>query len=340
VRIRGRIAVVRFAWCTCPLGRGELGVGVSGLPSGRSAFSSIHLVELPKSALRSACAWAMSVPLIRSTVRRLRERDVVSDRFVRHAALRGDIPITSPWTSPFLMRSDARNMLVRRLYFGTDDFEESETFAVFVELIDEADVFVDVGANQGIFTLVGATRNSQLRIFSFEPNPNVHALLRTNVAINDLTNRVTVRSDAVSDRPGEVAFHVPPSPFSAIGALADVAFRDDDGITTTVPAVRLDDVLATEDVDVIKIDVEGAEARVIEGAQALLRRTRPAIIMEVLEPHDYARAERLLRDLGYRFFHLTAAGPLPTEGFVPDTSRTYRNYLCLPAERPPRDGHE
>jgi FkbM family methyltransferase len=284
-------------------------------------------------------AWVVSVPRVRTTIKRLRARHLMSESVSRHLPLRGEIPISLPWSPPFLMRSDPRNALVRRLYFSPEGCDEPETFAVFVDLIDKAEVFIDVGANQGLFTLIATARNPELRVHAFEPNPNVTKLIRGHVSANNLENRVTVYSDVVADQTGEIEFRVPRSPNAGNGALAVLSgLCDADADTVSCPAVRLDDVLASEWVDVIKIDVEGAEGRVIEGAQQTLRRTKAVIVLEVLEPHDYAYAERLLSDLGYHFYHLSGAGPVASQAFVPDLNREYRNYLCLPGGRRPPHG--
>ncbi len=236
-----------------------------------------------------------------------------------------------PWAPQFLMCSDPRNALVRMLHFSPRTSGEPETLSVFAGLIDDARVFVDVGANQGLFTLVAAARNPDLRVFAFEPNPNVHELLLDNLAANHLMERVTVSALAVSDEPGTVEFRIPESRYAAVAAI-DAVSRSRSGTLIEVATVRLDDLLGGEAVDVVKVDVEGAESMVLRGAQQTLRRTRAAVILEVLEPHDYAGAERVLRDLDYDFFHLTPAGPVPVSSLVPDPDRVYRNYLCLPRE--------
>ena len=283
-----------------------------------------------KDLVRALVARVVSVSPIRRALRRARDRGLIPDRVARSLALRGDIPIVGPWAPQFLMHSDPRNVLVRMLhFFPRAGGGEPETFSVFVGLIDHARVFVDVGANQGLFTLIAAARNPDLRVYAFEPNPNANALLRTHIAVNDWMDRVNVSSLVVSDQPGVVDFRVPESPYAAVGAI-DAVSRARSGTVVELEAVRLDDVVGDQDVDVIKVDVEGAESLVIRGAEQTLRRTRAAVILEVLEPYDYAGAERLLRDLDYDFFHLTPAGPVPAPSLVPDVDRVYRNYLCLP----------
>ena len=288
--------------------------------------------EWVKNLVLGVAAWVVSIPVVRKTLRSLRDRGLVPDRVARSLALRGEIPISLPWAPPFLMCSGPRNALVRALYFSPRQGDEPETLAVFVDLIGNARVFVDVGANQGLFTLVATAINPEVRVHAFEPNPSVNGLLRANIAANRLMDRVTVSPQVVSDQAGVVEFRVPESPYSAAGAMSAVSLSPG-GAVVGLPAVRLDDVLGDEQLDVLKIDDEGAEARVIRGARKTLRRTRPVVILEVLEPHDNAGAERLLRDLGYEFYHLTADGPVRSHALVPDLKREYRNYLCLPAGR-------
>lgn len=128
-------------------------------------------------------------------------------------------------------------------FFPRTGGEEPETFSVFFGLIDTAHVFVDVGANQGLFTLIAAARNPDLRVYAFEPNPNVNALLRDNIAVNHWTDRVTVSSSAVSDIAGTVDFRVPESPYAAVGAI-DTVSRSRRGSVVELQAVRLDNVSA------------------------------------------------------------------------------------------------
>lgn len=161
---------------------------------------------------------------------------------------------------------------------------------VLRQLLREDSVFVDVGANQGEFTLcaAGVIAPEKGGVHAFEPVSTVRERLERNVAANGFTH-VTIHSVGLSD---ETADDVP-----IYGA--DVAFADGtqhDGLPTlfgikgrseqlqTIALRRLDEVLAgAEQVDVIKIDVEGAEWSVLKGAEATIARNRPAIIFEASE---------------------------------------------------------
>lgn len=133
---------------------------------------------------------------------------------------------------------------------------------------------VDVGANIGYFTVLGATligNRSTGRVFSFEPNPKLAALARRNLEINWSMAPITFHEAAVADFSGEVVLHIPPGHGANASRSAPVEFDCEE---RCVPAVRLDDILPSElVVDLLKIDVEGHEAGVLRGAREVIARS-------------------------------------------------------------------
>lgn len=135
--------------------------------------------------------------------------------------------------------------------------------------------FVDVGANVGYFTLLASTLGA--RVVAYEPTPTVFTRLKENVALNgfqaDLVNA------ALMDKPGTLSLHL-----SGDDPEANSLFGDD-AQSVQVPAVTLDDDLAARGithVDLLKIDAEGAEPFVLDGATRLLSSPNaPVIIVEV-----------------------------------------------------------
>lgn len=96
-----------------------------------------------------------------------------------------------------------------------------------------------------------------------------------------------------------------------------------------VPTVTLDQLLdATFPPELVKIDVEGAELLVLDGAERLLREVRPMLLVEVAEQNVDAATERLRR-AGYRIHDASA----PEKG-LPDIERCTWDTLAVPAERP------
>jgi FkbM family methyltransferase len=149
---------------------------------------------------------------------------------------------------------------------------------------------VDVGANIGYFTLAMAKAcGVHGHVHAFEPNPAVVPLLRDNVRMNDFDRRVTVHPVAAAARAGSVPFSHNPAFLggSYVGAANQHGARpnSDEVEVIEVEAVRLDAVLAdVRRIALVKIDVEGREADVLDGLVGLLDRNAiGALDLEILE---------------------------------------------------------
>lgn len=140
------------------------------------------------------------------------------------------------------------------------------------------DTFVDAGANIGFFTVVGANIvGAAGKVIAVEMIPETAAILRTHVAINDLAN-VTIVEQALSERADEeIVAHLPVDHVGQATLLADTlhgaATREIRVTTTTLDAITT----GVERIDLMKIDLEGAEAMALAGGQAMLARTRRVI---------------------------------------------------------------
>ena len=161
----------------------------------------------------------------------------------------------------------------------------------------------DVGANTGFYALLARHVNRRVAVRAFEPYPPVLELLERNVVVNG--NNVDVVAAAVGREPGRAALYVPEQGHGLVetSASLDPAFKDGrhDG-TVEVDVVTLDDVSAAygqEPVAFVKIDVEGMEHAVLDGAAGILRRDRPWLVVEVLPSGDIAALEAHRSELGY-----------------------------------------
>jgi FkbM family methyltransferase len=211
-------------------------------------------------------------------------------------------------------------------FLRTGALYEPDVANLLVKVLAEGDVVADVGANIGFFTvlasiLVGATG----RVVAFEPSAENVERLRANLVYNDCKN-VTVIEKAVTDQVGEVEFFIN-SGNSGGHALWDIGqwpgYTEENGtpVRVAVPATTLDaewEQLRLPAPKVIKIDAEGADQRVLEGASDLLAREKPRFVVAELHPFGLARMgcnQESLRGcierLGYSTFGLTNAGALP-----------------------------
>lgn len=168
---------------------------------------------------------------------------------------------------------------------------ESECAVAFARLLAPDDVVFDIGANVGYYTLLAARRAYNGTVVAFEPCPRNRAYLERHIELNDL--EVNIRSEAVADEDGTAWLDQ-----GAGKAQGTLAVAGDLLVTT----VALDHLCATGDLPeptVLKIDVEGAELRVLEGARALLASARPRILLEMHNTAMEQACPALLRDYGY-----------------------------------------
>jgi FkbM family methyltransferase len=170
---------------------------------------------------------------------------------------------------------------------------EPETQEALIDHVHTGDVVFDVGANAGYFTLLGSRLVGPAgRVVAFEPLPRALELLRRHVALNALEN-VQIVDAAVSDRDGEALFR---DDSFTMGRLTD------DG-DIRVRLVALDPLCAAGELplpDVLKIDVEGAELDVLEGARGLLTERHPVLVLSTHGRASHEAACELLSSLGYR----------------------------------------
>jgi FkbM family methyltransferase len=167
------------------------------------------------------------------------------------------------------------------------------------KLVDRTGVAIDIGANEGYWSLQLARCAGH--VHAFEPNPICLAQLR-----RVLPASVTLHSVALSDSSGTKKLRFDPGN-TGIGTIeARNPLTGNQGIkqieTKDVMTACLDD-FELSGVALIKIDVEGHEEAVLRGAAATIRRNRPAVICEIEERHNsggLARIRALFKDLGYR----------------------------------------
>jgi FkbM family methyltransferase len=139
-------------------------------------------------------------------------------------------------------------------------------------IVDPKRICLDVGANLGLFTYF-LSRYSP-HVYAFEPNPIPLRVLRYVADKN-----VTVLQMALSDKTGEAELVVPKGRKGWSSNGASIEYDEGEGRVVKVPGSRIDD-LDYKDIGFIKIDVEGHEKSVLEGAQETLARDRPNLFVE------------------------------------------------------------
>jgi FkbM family methyltransferase len=168
-------------------------------------------------------------------------------------------------------------------------WEPFETSLV-LRLLRPGDVFVDVGANVGYFSVLAASVvGAQGAVFAFEPDPDNYRLLRANAELNDQGHRITAVEAALSDAAGAGRL------FLSAGNLGDHQVYAGDEQRSSVPIALLDggDYLAgrLQRLDLLKVDTQGSEYQVMAGLLPLLTALAqpPRVIIE-LTPHSLRQA--------------------------------------------------
>jgi FkbM family methyltransferase len=161
---------------------------------------------------------------------------------------------------------------------------EPNEVSVMTRFVGPGDTFVDIGANFGLYSMIAAERiGSEGKLYAFEPNPHTFEYLRHSALANRLfwLPNYTFENQAVSDRGGSLEFAFDP------GNLGSAHVRNTDDAAgpmtiVEVNGVRLDDYFSEgEQLDFVKIDVEGHELHVLKGmTQTILRSPNIRLLIE------------------------------------------------------------
>jgi FkbM family methyltransferase len=198
-------------------------------------------------------------------------------------------------------------------------YERSE-LAFFRDACRPGMTFLDIGANVGFYTALAARRIGPAgKIISLEPDPDSHAFLRQTIAANHAANvtalpiaaaatRGRLKLFVSSDNRGDNRLYQPDPQTGAAWQTVEVE---------TAPADELLEQLGVERVDLIKIDVQGAEGGVIAGLERTLRRSPGLVLLTEFWPHGLRQAGtdpraflENLRALGLELSELTHGGHL------------------------------
>jgi FkbM family methyltransferase len=211
-------------------------------------------------------------------------------------------------------------------------------FRLLPFLVDRRRNAIDVGANKGTYTY--ALARLAKHVWAFEPNPKMFNILKRGAAAN-----VTARMVALSDRSGQAELRVPrmrKGGFSNQGSSLSATKIAANYRAVSVETRRLDD-LDLADIGFMKIDVEGFEAEVLEGARETIRRSRPVMMIELEERYIKIPIEVALQrvlDLGYAGMFLAHGTLQQIEQFDPvahhrGADAAYvANFVFFPQQRP------
>ena len=164
---------------------------------------------------------------------------------------------------------------------------------------------VDIGANIGAVSLDWATRLQHVRVHAYEPHPGTFATLRENVEANHETPRIVTYQEAVGGRTGTLVLHTGGSSMenSAYGPGAAARTLDEIGVAMVALDTVIERCSGDGQIGLVKIDTEGAEADILEGAHPETFKEIRQFVIEYhdgLSPNALARCESVLAGAGFR----------------------------------------
>jgi FkbM family methyltransferase len=197
-----------------------------------------------------------------------------------------------------------------------NNWEASET-NYFAAALPNAEVVLDIGANIGWFSLLAIKyMNPKGIVHAFEPNLAVASKLKRTIKDNALENRVKVWNLALSDKAEDLYICWGKETDNPGGAHLSHKQTDSSMVYQMINAVALDDMLPDLKPDLIKMDVEGAEPRVVRGAKHMLRKYKPTVLSELhplqLKKVSNSNATQYIfqmTELGYQCFLLEDGKP-------------------------------
>ncbi|WP_220094869.1 FkbM family methyltransferase [Paraburkholderia hayleyella] len=171
-----------------------------------------------------------------------------------------------------------------------------------LQLLIRPGMLVEVGANVGAHTVAlareGANQGRQLAVF--EPQPFIFQNLCANLALNGITN---VRAWPFACGETERTIYFQRQDYLQTGNFGGVEMQEQaDGDSIAVPCIKLDDVLDGASVGLIKIDVEGFELLVLQGAEQIIAQSRPVLYVENDRVESSPALIQWLMDKDYRLW--------------------------------------
>ena len=221
---------------------------------------------------------------------------------------------------------------ISKQLFVTGTIDPNE-LALLNRILEPGMTFVYAGANEGIYTVfAGACVGPGGAVWAFEPSSRERAHLDVNVALNQLSN-VRMFPVALADADGAALLKVSASNHAGLNTLGTITCGVSQVTIEIVPVRTLDglaDEVSLARLDVLKVDVEGAELRLLRGAACSIERFRPMVMFETNQSGSLGELLDWFRGQEYSLFVFDPASGLP----VPEQAAAMGdNVLAVPAGR-------
>jgi FkbM family methyltransferase len=209
---------------------------------------------------------------------------------------------------------------------GVEQCWEGTSLGLWKELCKESRIILDIGANTGVYSLIAQTINPNAKVYAFEPLKQVCEKLRSNCQLNGYD--IACLEVAVSNYDGKAKVYL-----SSMEHVYSVTVNenrldsDREVFEQEVRTVKLSTFIEQNqigNIDLMKIDVEYHEVKVLEGMEGYLDKMRPSMIIEVLNDEVGRGIEDILKGGNYLFFDVSESGTIrPVEHITKGNGYNY-----------------
>lgn len=195
-------------------------------------------------------------------------------------------------------------------YIFRDKFYDKPTVLVMEKFINPESIVMDIGANTGYYTLIAANKATKGMVYSFEPVSFHYSQLTENINLNKLCN-VTTQNKAISNQKGQNTIYLSSTENSGMSGLKPA--ENFSGKTELVNTISLDEFVSLNNIgqiDLIKIDIEGAELNALQGMENCIKRFLPVFFIEIIKAqlilygHSISDVFNWMQEKGYTAYDI------------------------------------
>lgn len=244
----------------------------------------------------------------------------------------GIIEITNTEGRIIKIKTNQTNYVTKLIFWeGYLNFEYTK---IFIRLIKKVNIFYDIGANIGYYSLLAGMENKSVKVIGFEPATGPLFYFRENISINNFKN-IKAEALALSHKKGEITFYeIKSKKYKYL--KHNLAGENNAGSKTTkrnfvpnvVKTTTLDQYVTDageNKIDLIKIDTEGTEHLILENATSVLDQMKPIIICETLFSTIEVELEQIFKAHNYEFYNHTGNSLTKVESIIREEDDGVRN---------------
>lgn len=243
----------------------------------------------------------------------------------------------------FKLICNPTSFLGRLLYWGGEKGFEYESIRIFKKLVLNAEVFFDIGANIGYYSLVASALNPKIKIVGFEPMPAAIKFFKKNIAINSFKN-IQIEEIALSDKPGSITFYAVksrkfldiPDHLNGDGTINLNNINSSLNEQINVQTDTLDAFVERNKIsriDMMKMDTEASEHLILSESKNVLATIRPIIMIEVISNKIESDLIQIFEKNNYTFYLAEKRGLRKVVNLNSQTQNSKDDYFMVPSEK-------